>query len=271
MKMRLFQMPANCGKMGIGGDGGPMQTEHGGKTVYGACVGILMLETRFPRIAGDIGNALTWPFPVQYRIVRGASPDRVVRRRAEGLLDAFAAAAKDLVSHGADGITTNCGFLSLIQDGLKRRVGVPVAASSLMQIPLVNAMLPAGKRAGVLTISSETLERDHLAAAGAPLDTPVAGTGEDSEFTHKILDDLPAIDFALCREEVCDAARSLLSAHQDVGAIVLECTNMAPFAADIRKLTGLPVYSIYSHVCWLQSGLMPPRFSQNMDDPRLNS
>ena len=49
--------------------------EHGGKTVFGASIGILMLETRFPRIPGDMGNAATWPFPVQYRVVKGATPD----------------------------------------------------------------------------------------------------------------------------------------------------------------------------------------------------
>ena len=41
---------------------------HGGKTVYGACVGILMLETRFPRIPG-LGvsttlNRIDYPQPV---------------------------------------------------------------------------------------------------------------------------------------------------------------------------------------------------------------
>ena len=63
--------------------------ETGGKTVYGATLGILMLETQFPRIPGDIGNALTWPFPVQYRIVRGATPDNVVRGRCRGTAGGF--------------------------------------------------------------------------------------------------------------------------------------------------------------------------------------
>ena len=107
--------------------------ERGGKTVYGACLGILMLEARFPRIPGDMGNGLTWPFPVQYRVVAQASPDRVVRHGGEGLLPAFVEAARDLVRHGADGITTNCGFLSLFQRELADAVGVPVATSSLMQ------------------------------------------------------------------------------------------------------------------------------------------
>ena len=91
-----------------------------GKTIYGASVGILMLDTRFPRIPGDIGNAGTWPFPVLYKVVRGASPDHVVRRRAEGLAERFIDAARELVADGADGITTNCGFLALFQDQLAK-------------------------------------------------------------------------------------------------------------------------------------------------------
>ena len=118
----------------------------GGKSVYGASVGILMLDARFPRVPGDMGNALTWPFPVLYKVVRDASPERVVRRRAEGLLDAFISAGRELVSDGADGITTNCGFLSLFQEEISAALNVPVATSSLMQAPMVAKVLPAGKR-----------------------------------------------------------------------------------------------------------------------------
>ena len=73
----------------------------GGKSIYGAPLGILMLEARFPRIPGDMGNGTTWPFPVLFRVVRGASPERVVLQGAKGLLPDFIAAAKDLVDLGA--------------------------------------------------------------------------------------------------------------------------------------------------------------------------
>src|SRR4051812_47766036 len=108
---------------------------HGGKAVYGAPLGILMLETRFPRVLGDMGNARTWPFPVLYRVVRGASPEKVVLNGAPGLLPAFIEAAQDLVELGAEAITTSCGFLSLFQKELAEAVKVPVATSSLMQVP----------------------------------------------------------------------------------------------------------------------------------------
>ena len=94
-----------------------------------------MLETKFPRIHGDVGIAMSFDFPVLYKVVPGATSDRVVRERGEGLDDAFANAAKELVQIGADGIGTSCGFLSLFQDKLANVAGVPVATSSLMQVP----------------------------------------------------------------------------------------------------------------------------------------
>ena len=150
---------------------------HGGKTVYGASVGILMLETRFPRIPGDMGNAETWPFPVLYKVVPGASPRRVVCEKAEGLLDGFLAAAAELVRLGADGITTTCGFLSIYQKEIAANVGVPVATSSLMQIPFIERVLPPGNRVGILTVSAANLSEEHLWAVGADPATPVLGIG----------------------------------------------------------------------------------------------
>jgi Asp/Glu/hydantoin racemase len=230
----------------------------GGKAVYGASLGILMLEARFPRIPGDMGNAGTWGFPVQYRVVRGASPGRVVLRHADGLLGAFVDAARDLVAHGVDGITTNCGFLSLFQDELAAAVSVPVATSSLMQVALVNRRLPPGRRAGILTISAATLTAEHLAKAGVPEGTPVTGL-EGSTFARAILGDEEALDVAAAQAENVAAAGRL--AAEGASAIVLECTNMSPYAAAIREASGLPVFTPVSFVRWFQASLAPETWS----------
>lgn len=232
----------------------------GGKAIYGAAVGILMLEARFPRIYGDMGNALTWPFPVHYKVVRDASPDRVVRRGAEGLLGHFIDAARELVADGVDGITTNCGFLSLFQTELAEAVGVPVATSSLMQVGMVNRLLPPGKRAGVLTISASTLTAQHLEKAHVPAGTPIGSTEGLREFTRAILGNEMTLNIEAARQDNVEAALALKAANPDMGAIVLECTNMIPYAADIRAATGLPVFSIYSFVTWFQSALQPRVF-----------
>ncbi len=222
----------------------------GGFNQYGFTVGILMLDTRFPRIPGDMGNATTFPFPVRYHRVPGADPDLVVRRGAEGLLPAFIDGARELEREGVGAITTNCGFLVKFQRELAAAVHVPVFTSTLLMVPLVHRMLPRGARVGILTVSGATLGREHLEGAGIAADVPIAIAGLDTEkeFTRVLLDDELVLDVDAARAEHVRVARRLLGEHPDVGAIVLECTNMPPYAADIRRATGRPVFDIVSLV-----------------------
>lgn len=85
----------------------------------------------------------------------------------------------------------------------------------------------------------------------------MGGTPENGEFTGAILNNLLELDVDLARQENIDAAKSLVIANPEIGAIVLECTNMIPYAADIRDATGLPVFSIYNFITWFQQGLQP--------------
>ena len=232
----------------------------GGKAVYGAAVGILMLEARFPRIPGDVGNAATWPFPVLYKVIAGASPERVVRHRAEGLLDAFVAGARELVALGADGIATNCGFLSLFQADLAAACGVPVATSALMQAPMIERLLPPGRRVGILTISAGTLTPQHLGAAGVALDAPIVGTDGGREFSRAVLGNEPQLDVAQAEIDILEAGDELVARHPEVGALLLECTNMCPYAAALRDHLGLPVFDMVSLITWFHGGLVPRRW-----------
>jgi hypothetical protein len=232
----------------------------GGKSLYGARVGILMLETRFPRIPGDMGNAETWPFPVLYKVVPGASPRRVVCDKAEGLLGGFLDAAEELVRLGADGIATTCGFLSLYQRQISAHVGVPVATSSLMQIPFIERILPPGRRVGVLTVSAANLTERHLLAAGADPATPVVGTDGGNEFTRVMLNDEERLDLAAAEHDILAAGDLLVESHRDIGAILLECTNMVPYARALSERLRRPVFSIYTFVTWFYAGLVPRNF-----------
>ncbi|WP_038097871.1 aspartate/glutamate racemase family protein [Thioalkalivibrio sp. HK1] len=231
-----------------------------GKAVQGASIGILMLKTRFPRILGDGGNLGTWPFPVIPRVIEGATPSGVVRGSARGLVDRFAAAACDLVADGADGIVTNCGFLILHQRRIAKACSVPVASSALLQLPWLERILPPGRRAGVVTVDAASLGPKHLECAGAHPDTPIEGIAADGELARVLLEDEMRLDVERARKEVVDAARCLHGRCPDLGAIVLECTNMPPYAADIAAATGLPVYDFHSLVIWFAAGLQPRRF-----------
>jgi Asp/Glu/hydantoin racemase len=236
----------------------------GGFNQYGFTVGILMLDTRFPRIPGDMGSALSFEFPVRYHRVPGADPDLVVRRGAEGLLPAFVQGARELEREGVGAITTNCGFLVKYQRALAAAVSVPVFTSSLLLVPLVQRMLPPGRRVGVLTVNAATLTDEHLAAAGITADMPVAVAGleTEKEFTRVLLGDELELDVDAARDEHVRVARRLVAERPDVAALVLECTNMPPYNADIQRATGLPVFDILSLVRVVHAALtggIPPR------------
>jgi hypothetical protein len=238
----------------------------GGKAVYGAPLGILMLEAKFPRIPGDMGNAGTWPFPVLYRVVKGASPEKVVLQGAAGLLNDFLEAAAGLVAQGAEALTTNCGFLSVFQREIAAHVKVPVATSSMMQFPWVQATLPPGKRVGIITVSKSTLTPRHLETAGVPLDTPIVGTEGGREFFRVLIKaEKQNMDIRLAARDILEAGRELLAMAPDIGAILLECTNMPPYAFALRETFGLPVYDIYSLVTWLHAGIRPREFGWPAD------
>lgn len=197
-----------------------------------------MLETRFPRIVGDIGHSATFDHPVRYRVVRGASPQRVVRERDPALLRPFIAAGHALIAEGATAITTSCGFLVLFQAELQTALApVPVWTSSLLQL--------AGlARAGVVTVDAAALAADHLRAAGAAPDVPVEGLAPGCAFQRTLLEDRTTLDIDDARAQTVAAAERLIARRPDIETIVLECTNMPPYADAVRAATGRTVLDI---------------------------
>lgn len=234
----------------------------GGRNLYGLPIGILMLDTVFPRIPGDIGHAATFPFPVLYHRVRGASPARVVREADPALLDGFLEGARALEAEGVLAITTGCGFLSLFQRQLAAAVRVPVFTSALMLVPMVARMLAPGRAVGILTVDSGSLTPRHLAEAGIGGDVPVvvAGLEGGRAFTRVLLENDLELDVEAARREHVEAARDLMERHPEVGAVVLECTNMPPYAAAIREATGRPVFDITTLIRLVHDALAPPRY-----------
>jgi hypothetical protein len=231
----------------------------------GDFLGIVMLDTRFMRFRGDVGEPETFPFPVRFKTVQGATPERIVGICDDSFLQRFIDAAQELVAEGAVGIGTSCGFLAIYQDQLAKALPVPVLASNLSFYPLIAALLPAGKQVGILTFSSAGLSSAHLAAAGVPADAPVSGLPEGGPFQRAVLDgeDGPG-GFALRERDLIEAGRELVGRHKHIGALLCECTNFGPHAAALAKELRLPVYDYVSALTWFWSGLQPRSFGKSL-------
>ncbi len=206
-----------------------------------ATLGLLMLQTRFPRPMGDVGNPSTFAFEVRRRVVHGATPARVVRGRDAAQLQPFVDAARELVAQGCGAISTSCGFLALWQRELQAALSVPVWTSSLLQLAGQRAL---GRRCGVITIEATSLGPAHFEGVGADPATPVEGITPGSALHRTLMQDLPGLDVAEAQQQVLDAAQRLRLRHPEIDTLVLECTNLPPYASALRAATGLQVLDV---------------------------
>jgi hypothetical protein len=215
-------------------------------------LGILMLDTRFPRIEGDIGNPASFDFPVIFRTMRGIGSTDAVAAHPDRprVLAALKSNADALAAEGAVGLSTSCGFLALYQKELEQLSPVPVATSALLLIRTLK-----GKKVGVITASAENLTPAHFAAVGAPTDTPVAGLPSNGSFAATFLRNGMTLDRDAVEKEAVEAGRVLLRDHPDVDAIVLECTNLPPYKKALEDALGVPVFDVLDLLSDFRRGL----------------
>ena len=212
-------------------------------------IGILSLDTAFPRIPGDVGNPASYPFEALLEVVEGADSTLIVRDAPLDpcLFDAFRAAAQRLETRGASAIVSTCGFLVTAQARIAAAVRIPVMLSALSMYPVVRATCPG--RIGILTASKPALGPNALAAAGIdPADVAIAGLEDVPAFTGAILvtrDAQPkTLDSQTIRAEVVSRAKAMQTQYPDLRAFILECGNLPPYADAVRAATGLPVFHL---------------------------
>jgi len=211
-----------------------------------AAIGIIGLDTTFTKIPGHIRNRSTFDFPVVYRVVEGATAERVVEQADPTLLQPFVRAAQELEAEGVGAITSACGFLVIFQKQLADAVSVPLYASSLIQVPMVHRMLGSNRKLGLLVARKDSLTRRHLEAIGAEsIPLCIAGMEEQPEFREVMLEARRAeLDVDRLEHEVLGQAERLASENRDLGALVIECTDLVPFSHAIQARLGLPVFDI---------------------------
>ena len=240
----------------------------GGPNICGVTIGVLCLDSSFPKPPGHIKNPSGLSFPVLYETVRGATVAKLVNDPSPEFIVPFIEAAMRLEAEGVRAITGSCGFLALFQRELAEAVSVPLFASSLIQVPLVHNLMGRRGKVGVLTASGPNLTPRHFAAVGAG-DIPVAIQGMEDyrEFREVILEGQRSeMDIAKIENEVLAAAKLLVKSNPEVGAMVLECTDMPPYAHKLQQRLGLPIFDLTTLATMVHDavlrlpyeGIMPP-------------
>lgn len=231
---------------------------------YGESIGILILDAAYPCIPGNVGNATTYDFPVRFQEVEGASIDRLLNQRDPALRDAFVNAALELQNRGVKAITGACGFMAYFQEEVAEAVDIPVFLSSLMQIPFIHSM--TGKRVGIITANSDRLTSRHFEASRIASSIPLAISGmqDQTEFREAILEEKGTLDSAEIEREVTAVARQMMADSPDIGAILLECSDLPPYAHAVQAATGRPVFDFITMINYVQASVVRKTYHGTM-------
>lgn len=238
-----------------------MAVVSGGKNICGVSIGVLSLESYFPKPPGHIKNPSSLPFTTSYEIITGLTIPVLLNNPSPDMIAPLIAAARRLEKSGVKAITGSCGFLALFQNEIAAAVDVPVFVSSLVQADLIHRM--TGRPVGVLTASVDLLTTRHLAAVGAE-NTPlvIEGMQDGTEFSDVILRNSRVdMDLKTIEAELLEASERLVARAPEVGAILLECTDLPPYAHSLQSRLNRPVFDIITLATMIDHAVLRQPFS----------
>lgn len=230
-----------------------MTTTRGGQNICGVSIGVLALESYFPKPPGHIKNPSSLPFTLSYEVIEGLTVPSLLNNPTDDMIEPLLAAARRLEASGVQAITGSCGFLALFQQQIAQAVNVPVCVSSLLLAPMIHTM--TARPVGVITASQDALTKTHLEAVGAghvPL--VIEGMEHSAEFSEVILNNTRIdMDLDLIEADLISAGQRLVDRAPDIGGVLLECTDLPPYAAPLQRAIQRPVFDIITLVQMVHS------------------
>ncbi len=231
-----------------------------GYPFYGQDVGILVFSTVTPRPPGDAGNAASFSYPVLYEVVSGGFADLV--EGGSSIQENLLAAGRELVKKGVRAIVGDCGLMSLYQGCLGAELKVPFAGSSLCQIPMIWELIGRSGSIGIITGHSDLLKETHLRASGwrNDIQLSIQGMQDEPHFNEIVIQGGLALDVDQMRADVLAAGEKLRSKTPDLRAVILECSNLSTYSADLAGTLNIPVFDTMSAANMLAYAVHPPRY-----------
>lgn len=226
-----------------------------GQFLGGYTIGILAMDIWYPKLPGNVANATTYDFPVLYKRLDFDEPLDMLKGDPK-LLPEVIKKGQELVNDGVRAIICACGYLGYFQKELSAALDVPVYTSSLLQIPLIKMGLKANQRIGLLCANKENMKDRLLASVGVNDSTilEIVGMSDQSEFQHILYNDL-AFNNDTLTQQVVTKVQKMVANNPDIGAILIECSDLPPYAAAIQDATNLPVFDFTTMINWVHQSV----------------
>ncbi len=229
-----------------------------GQNIAGFPIGIIYIEdVYYPMVPGNIVNGYTFDFPVRLKAVEGLDIPNLFQT-ADQVGNQILKACEELKKEGVRAISAACGFFGNYQSIVAEQMDIPIAISSLVQIPWIATLLQSNQKIGVLTADQSSWSERLLESCGVYKELAdrlvIKDLAHEPEFSC-ILEGRGEFDNGSVEREVVKKAMEIMEENEDIGAILLECSDMPPYAYAVQAATQLPVFDFTTLIRWLQMGV----------------
>ncbi len=222
-----------------------------GQVIAGYTLGILLIDVWYPLLPGNVVNSSTFDFPVRHKLIPNATQKRVHKGDIT-LLDDIVQAGKELEMEGVRAICGACGYLGNFQPQIADALDTPVFLSSLLQIPMIKVGLKKHQKIGILCADKPDITEKVL--RNCNIDSSICvieGIGEKTGFSAILNSNTGSFNNELVKQEVVEGALKLTQKYSEIGAILLECSDMPPYAVEVQRHVKLPVFDFITLIKWV--------------------
>lgn len=237
-----------------------LEQVHSVPAIYtaGHAIGIIAVDLVYPKLPGNVANATTFDFPVLYKKVN--FDIELLFVGASEIEAEIIAAARELEAEGVRAIIGACGYFAHFQKQVAEAVNVPVFLSSLCQVPIIKMGLKPSQKIAVLAASGENLNDKMLQNIGVNSSDCIIQNIGDLESFAPIRWGKTTLDNARLTKDLAVVVRSLIKDRPEIGAILLECSDLPPYASEIQRASGLPVFDFITLINWVKHAVVQKRY-----------
>ncbi len=231
-----------------------------GQAIAGSAIGILVLDLWYPLLPGNVANASTYNYPVTYKVMYGTTIP-MIHAADPKLLDHIIAGGNELIRQGVRAIVGACGYFANYQEAAANALDVPVYMSSMLQVPMIQMGLKPHQKVGIICAKESALSDKTLRSCGIMDRSGIKVIGaQDIPDFRGVLDCTGEFDSRQLELDLADLAQGFVQDNPDIGALLLECSDMPPYALVIQERVKLPVFDFITLIDWIYNGMVRKGF-----------
>lgn len=220
-------------------------------------IGILRIDYTYPPALGDAAHPNSYYYRTPHATIKGLSFEDAQKGAplTPAQRTAMEAGLRALEGKKVMGIAGDCGFLQNYQADAREMSRVPTFISPLLQAPMLARMYAPHEHILVVTANGAALKPQMPKLLGQ---CTVRDPATQKRFLVVGCEDVPGfgeeiaagkkIDVERVTPEMLKLVNRELAAMPTIRCILLECTELPPYADALRQATGLPVLDVITLV-----------------------